>query len=80
MGRGRRGDDLEAWLVEATHSGIAELAHFARGLQAALAAVTAGITLGGSNEVTEDQLHCLTLVKRQGYRRASFALLRRRVR
>jgi hypothetical protein len=30
--RERRGDDLEAWRAEAMHSGIDELARFARGL------------------------------------------------
>jgi transposase len=36
---------LEAWITEATHSGIDELARFARGLQDDLAAVTVGLTL-----------------------------------
>jgi hypothetical protein len=42
--RGRRGDDLEAWMA-APHSGIEELARVARGLQDDLAAVTAGLSL-----------------------------------
>ena len=33
IARERRGHDLEAWMAEATHSGIEELARFARGLQ-----------------------------------------------
>jgi transposase len=45
MVRERRGEDLEAWLAKATHSGIDELARFARGLQEDLPAVTAGLTL-----------------------------------
>jgi transposase len=49
MVRERRGRDLEAWITEATHSGIDELARFARGLQDDLAAVTAGLTLAWSN-------------------------------
>jgi transposase len=48
--RERRGGDLEAWMAEATLSGIAALARFARGLQEDLAAVTAGLTLPWSNE------------------------------
>src|SRR6266516_807218 len=40
----RRGTGLEAWMAEAMHSGIEELARFARGLQEDLAAVTAGLT------------------------------------
>jgi transposase len=79
MVRERRGDALEAWMAEATHSGIAELTRFARGLQDDLAAVEAGLTLEWSNGVTEGQIHRLKLLKRQGYGRASFALLRQRV-
>jgi transposase len=79
MLRERRGADLEAWITEATSSGIDELARFARGLQEDLAAVTAGLTLEWSNGVTEGQIHRLKLVKRQGYGRAGFALLRQRV-
>jgi transposase len=57
--RERRGDDLEAWMAEATHSGIDELARFARELQEDLAAVTAGLTLEWSHGVTEGQIHRL---------------------
>jgi transposase len=66
-------------MAEATHSGLEALARFARGLQDDLAAVTAGLTLPWSNGVTEGQIHRLKLVKRQGYGRAGFALLRQRV-
>jgi transposase len=76
--RARRGDELEAWMTEAIESGITELARFARGLQEDLSAVKAGLTLGWSNGVTEGQIHRLKLVKRQGYGRAGFALLRQR--
>jgi transposase len=79
MVRERRGHDLEAWMAEAMHSGIAELARFARGLQADLVAIKTGLTLEWSNGVTEGQIHRLKLVKRQGYGRAGFALLRQRV-
>jgi transposase len=66
-------------MAEATDSGIAELARFARGLQGDLSAITSGLTLEWSNSVTEGQMHRLKLVKRQGYGRAGFALLRQRV-
>jgi transposase len=79
MIRERRGHDLEAWMAEATDSGIAELARFAHGLQEDLAAITAGLTLEWNNGVTEGQIHRLKLLKRQGYGRAGFALLRQRV-
>jgi transposase len=77
--RERRGADLEAWMAEAMDSGIDELARFARGLQDDLSAITAGLTLEWNNGVTEGQIHRLKLVKRQGYGRADFALLRQRV-
>jgi transposase len=77
--REHRGHALEAWVSEATASGIDEMARFARGLQEDLAAVTAGLTLKWSNGVTEGHIHRLKLVKRQGYGRAGFALLRQRV-
>jgi transposase len=77
--RERRGDDLEAWRAEATHSGVDALARFAQGLQDDLSAITAGLTLEWNNGVTEGQIHRLKLVKRQGYGRHGFALLRQRV-
>jgi transposase len=79
MVRERRGHALEAWMADAIHSGIEELARFARGLQDDLTAIKAGLTLAWSNGVTEGQIHRLKLVKRQGYGRAGFALLRQRV-
>src|SRR5262245_59972438 len=79
MVRECRGADLEASMAEAISSGVAELARFARGLQDDLSAVVAGLTLAWSNGVPEGQLHRLKLVKRQGYGRAGFALLRQRV-
>jgi transposase len=77
--RGRRGADLESWMAETINSGLEALARFARGLREDLAAVTAGLTLAWSNGVTEGHVHRLKLVKRQGYGRAGFALLRQRV-
>jgi transposase len=77
--RERRGDDLEAWRAEATHSGIDALARFAQGLQDDLSAITTGLTLEWNNGVTEGQIHRLKLVKRQGYGRNGFALLRQRL-
>lgn len=79
MVRERRGNDLEGWMAEATDSAIAALARFARGLRDDFAGVKAGLTLAWSNGVTEGQIHRLKLVKRQGYGRAGFALLRQRV-
>jgi len=78
--RERRGADLEAWMAEATSSGIDALARFARGLQDALVAIQAGLTLEWSNGPVEGQVTRLKLLKRQGYGRAGFALLRQRIR
>jgi transposase len=66
-------------MAEAIDSGIAELPRFARGPQDDLIAITAGLTLEWSNGVTEGQIHRLKLLKRQGYGRAGFVLLRKRV-
>jgi transposase len=77
--RERRGEALEAWMAEAIDSGIDALARFARGLQNDLRAIIAGLTLEWSNGVTEGQIHRLKLIKRQGYGRAGFTLLRQRV-
>jgi transposase len=77
--RERGGRDLEAWMAEATQSGIEALARFARGLQDDLTAVTAGLTLPWSNGPVEGQVTRLKLLKRQGYGRTGFALLRQRL-
>jgi transposase len=79
MVRERRSADLEAWMAEAISSGIDALARFARGLQDDLVAIKAGLSLEWSNGVTEGQVHHLKLVKRQGYGRAGFTLIRQRV-
>jgi transposase len=79
LAREYRGRDLEAWITAATDSGLDALARFAHGLQEELAAVTAGLTLNWSNGPVEGQVTRLKLVKRQGYGRAGFALLRQRV-
>ena len=52
---------------------------FAKGLRADLDAVRAGLTETWSNGPTEGFVHKLKLLKRQGYGRASFDLLRQRV-
>jgi transposase len=72
--RERRGDELEAWRIAATHSGIETLARFARRLQEDLAAVKAGLTLPWSNGPVAGQITRLKLLKRQGYGRAGFTL------
>ena len=75
----RRGTDLDAWLVQAEQSGIAELKSFARGLRRDYAAVRAAFSSQWSNGQVEAQVNCLKLQKRLMFGRAHFDLLRRRV-
>jgi transposase len=77
--RERRGDELDTWMTEAMQSGNEGLARFARGLQEDLAAVRAGLSLPWSNGPVEGQITRLKMLKRQGYGRAGFPLLRPRV-
>jgi transposase len=77
--RERWGDELEAWMTEVMKNGSEALARFAQGLQEDLAAVKAGLTLPWSNGPVEGQITRLKMLKRQGYGRAGFPLLRQRV-
>jgi len=58
---------------------VPALRRFAAGLRADSGAVRAGLTESWSNGPTEGFVHKLTLVKRQAYGRAGFAVLRQRV-
>jgi transposase len=75
----RRGKDLDNWLVQAEHSGIAELKSFAQSLRRDYAAVRAAFSSRWSNGPVEAQVNCLKLQKRQMFGRAKFDLLRLRV-
>jgi transposase len=75
----RRGTDLDAWLTQAKHSGIAELKSFAQGIRRDYAAVRAAFSSPWSNGQVEAQVNRLKLQKRQMYGRAHFDLLRLRV-
>lgn len=77
--RERRGQDLSAWRTQAVSSGIEPLIRFAEGMKDDVAAIEAGLTLPWSNGVVEGQVNRLKLLKRQGYGRASVALLRQRM-
>ncbi len=77
--RERRGNELEAWMTKVIKSGNEALACFAQGLQEDLAAVKAGLTLPWSNGPVEGQITRLKMLKRHGYGRAGFPLLRQRV-
>ena len=75
----RRDKDLDAWLVQAKHSGLAELKSFAQGIRRDFAAVRAAFSSPHSNGQVEGQVNRLKLYKRQMYGRAQFDLLRLRV-
>lgn len=77
--RERRGEDLETWMAEAANSGLEEFIRLARVLYEDLEAIKAGLSLGWSNGPLDRPIHRLKMLKRQGYGRAGFALLRQRV-
>ncbi len=75
----RRGKDLDDWLGQAEHCGIAELKSFAQGLRRDEAAVRAAFSSPWSQGQVEAQVNCLKLQKRLMFGRARFDLLRLRV-
>ncbi len=72
-------ESLKEWLLQATKSGIAELASFAKGIEQDLAAVEAAIETEWSNGQVEGQVNRLKTIKRAMYGRAKFDLLRAKV-
>lgn len=79
MLRTRMGEGLDAWLTRALASQIPEFGSFVQGIERDKAAVKAGLTLPTSNGLVEGKVNKLKLIKRMGYGRAGFALLRQRV-
>jgi transposase len=75
----RQGGKLDAWLEKGTASQIRELQSFVQGVERDKAAVVAGLTLPQNNGLVEGNVNKLKLIKRMGYGRAGFALLRQRV-
>jgi transposase len=75
----REGDRLEVWLAQVAESDLAELQSFAAGIERDKGAVRAGLTWEWSNAMVEGHVTKLKLIKRQGYGRAGFPLLRKRV-
>jgi transposase len=70
---------LQSWLSEAHNSSVPPLCRLAVSLQQDQAAVEAGLSLCWSNGPVEGSNNRLKLLKRRGYGRANFDLLRRRV-
>ena len=71
--------DLNTWLAEARACGIGAVETFAAGLEQDGAAAHAALTEPWSSGQAEGQINRLKTLKRQGYGRAGFDLLRRRV-
>jgi len=79
MVRQRKQEDLDAWIENATRSGISALKGFANGITKDGDAVRAALSLEWSNGQVEGQVNRLKLIKRKMYGRANFDLLRKRV-
>ena len=79
MLRTRTGGLLDTWLENVRESSIRELQGFVTGVERDKKAVKAGLTLQESNGIVEGKVNKLKLVKRMGYGRAAFPLLRQRV-
>jgi transposase len=79
MLRQRQGEHLADWLEAVHNSPLIDLHPFVRSIRADKRAVQAGLTLPWSQGQTEGQITRLKLIKRQGYGRAGFDLLRKRV-
>ncbi len=79
MLRTRTGELLDAWLAQVERSELAELQSFAAGVEKDKDAVRTGLTWWINNGMVEGHVTKLKLIKRQGYGRAGFPLLRKRV-
>ena len=79
MLRMRTGEQLDTWLEKVRASQIRELQGFVSGVERDKKAVKAGLTLPQSNGMVEGKVNKHKLIKRMGYGRASFTLLRQRV-
>lgn len=79
MVRNLEGERLDGWLEGAESSEAPVMRRFAAGLRKDMAAVRAGLTQPWSNGPVEGFVHKMKLVKRQGYGRAGFDLLKARM-
>lgn len=72
----KRGAELDDWLVRAEATQQPPLRSLARGLRQDFAAVTAGLTLEWNSGKVEGNVNRIKRIKRDGYGRAGFDLLR----
>ena len=77
--RSDQSEVFREWLNEAQTCEVTEMRGFAGSLQQDQAAVEAGLSLPWSNGPVEGSNNRLKCIKRRGYGRAHFDLLRRRV-
>jgi transposase len=77
--RERQAEKFDAWLHRAEESIIVEFRHFATGLRRDYRAVKAALIYEWNQGQVEGQVNRLKFIKRQGYGRANFDLLRKRV-
>jgi transposase len=75
----RKGECLDAWLAQVASSKLPELQSFAAGVEKDKDAVKNGLTWWINNGMVEGHVTKLKLIKRQGYGKAGFPLLRKRV-
>jgi transposase len=73
------GDQLPQWIENVRASGLRSLTQFAEGLLHDYDAVLAGLSLPWSSGQVEGQNTKVKLIKRQGYGRSNFDLLRKRI-
>jgi transposase len=77
--RKREGDRLPDWMKQVEASCFRQVKRFVAGLQRDEEEVLAGLTVVYSNGQVEGFVNKLKLIKRMGYGRAGFPLLRQRV-
>ncbi|MFE7216542.1 ISL3 family transposase [Streptomyces sp. NPDC057611] len=75
----RRGTELDAWLTRTEETGLKSLCSLARGMRQDFDAVAAGLTLEWSSGKVEGNVNRVKRIKRDGYGRAGFDLLRRQI-
>jgi Transposase len=76
---GRRGEQLDAWMAQASAGDQPDLRSFITGLKRDYQAVLNGLTLPYSSGKVEGNVNRIKMLKRQMYGRAGFDLLRKRV-
>ena len=76
---GLRGEQLDAWIAQASAGDQPDLRSFITGLKRDYQAVLNGLTLPYSSGKVEGTVNKIKMIKRQTYGRAGFPLLRKRV-